>query len=118
MGATTTFIAGWVSARTTVTFSPMLTPALERIIPSMEMIPLPSSSLEARNTLAAVLRFPTISMKSPHVYAEVLSRLCVDPRPAQAYLGLMLSALDLKDHRVRHATPTWPKRKDDNKATP
>ena len=34
-------------------------------MPSMEMMPLPSSSLEARNTLAAVFLFPTISMKSP-----------------------------------------------------
>ena len=83
-GATVIFVANCTFALDTTTLSPIDTPAFDLTMPSIEIVPFPSSSGDARNTLAAVFLFPVISIKSPmstpSLFLETLSILAL-PKP-------------------------------------
>src|SRR5690606_9188698 len=64
-GASVTRRAGFTSAARTSTMSPIPTPAFPRSSPSSRMIRRPLSSGYGGSAMAAVLRFPTISMMPP-----------------------------------------------------
>ena len=64
-GATTTFSAGGAFTFFTATTSPIATPALFLIRPSILTIPLPSSEGYSGRHFATVLLFPLISITSP-----------------------------------------------------
>ena len=88
---------------TTETFSPMLTPAFERIMPSMRMMPLLSSSCAARNTFAAVDRLPTISITSPTSTERSLRVLVSILARSEADLGLVLRPGDPQSDGFGHS---------------
>ena len=90
MGDMMIFSAGKVSAFLTRTLSSTVTPALDLVIPSMRMSPLPSSSMAPFMTLATAERLPTISTTSPICTLSLLKdaeSILTLPNPASDFIN-------------------------------
>ena len=105
LGARTTLSASAGVHFLTVTFSSTLTPAFVLVRPSMQIIPLPSSSLEHLKTLATTDLFPTISIVSPRSNPSVLRdsvSILARPYPASDWRCAMATLRTMESFMVRH----------------